>query len=377
VSGARHLYVHLPFCSHRCGYCDFVTVTGREGQHRAYVDALLRELELERGLLAPELETIFLGGGTPTFTALAELTRLLEALPPAAEVTVEANPETVTPELASALRATGVSRVSLGAQTFRPELLRVLERVAGPDDVRRAVHHLRDAGFDNISLDLIYGIPGQSPADLEADLGDALALEPEHLSCYELEAKPGTRFTHAWGEELARQADAMEDYFERVVATLTGAGYRWYETANFCRPPRTDGAGVRDLRSRHNLGYWLGHDYLGLGIGAVSTIDRRRWRTTPQLGRYLTALAAGRRPARELEELDDDVRARERVMLGLRLDEPLPLAGLRHALDATGLARVEKLGLAEQTDSTLTLTERGRYLGGGVHAELLARAAPV
>ena len=113
----------------------------------------------------------------------------------------------------------------------------MLERVAGPDDVRRAVHHLRDAGFDNISLDLIYGIPGQSTADLEADLDDALALEPEHLSCYELEAKPGTRFTHAWGEELARQADAMEDYFERVVARLTGAGYRWYETANFCRAP--------------------------------------------------------------------------------------------------------------------------------------------
>jgi oxygen-independent coproporphyrinogen III oxidase len=367
MTGAQHLYVHLPFCAHRCGYCDFVTVTGRDGQHRAYVDALLSELELERGLLAPQLETIFLGGGTPTFTALAELTRLLDALPAAAEVTTEANPETVTSELARALRAAGVSRVSLGAQTFRPELLRVLERVAGPDDVRRAVHHLRDAGFDNISLDLIYGIPGQSPADLEADLGDALALEPEHLSCYELEAKPGTRFTHAWGEELGRQADAMEDYFERVVATLTGAGYRWYETANFCRADD-----VRDLRSKHNLGYWLGHDYLGLGIGAVSTIEKRRWRTTPQLGRYLTALAAGRRPARELEELDGDVCARERVMLGLRLDEPLPLAGLRHALDATGLARVEELGLAERTESTLTLTERGRYLGGAVTVELLA-----
>ncbi len=117
-------------------------------------------------------------------------------------MTVEANPETVTPELARALRAAGVTRVSLGAQTFQPELLRVLERVAGPDDVRRAVHHLRDARFDNISLDLIYGIPGQSAADLAADLGGALALEPEHLSCYELEAKPGTRFTHAWGEEL-------------------------------------------------------------------------------------------------------------------------------------------------------------------------------
>jgi len=367
VSGARHLYVHLPFCAHRCGYCDFVTVVGQAGQHRAYVDALLRELELERGALEDELETVFLGGGTPTFTALPELVRLLGTLPAAGEVTVEANPETVTAELARALRSAGVTRVSLGAQSFRPELLRVLERVAGPDDVRRAVHHLRDAGFDNISLDLVYGIPGQGPAELEADLGDALALEPEHLSCYELEAKPGTRFTHAWGEELARQADAMEDYFERVVARLSRAGYRWYETANFCRAERG-----RDLRARHNLGYWLGHDYLGIGIGAVTTIRSRRWRNTPRLGRYLDALAAGRAPERELEPLDDVVRARERVMLGLRLDEPLPLAGVRQALDAAGLARVESLGLVERSAGTLTLTERGRYLGGAVTAELLA-----
>ena len=368
MSGARHLYLHLPFCAHRCGYCDFVTVVGRGGQHRGYVDALLSELELERGVLATELDTIFLGGGTPTFTELRELVRLLEALPAAAEVTVEANPETVTPELARSLRAVGVTRVSLGAQTFQPELLRVLERVAGPDDVRCAVHHLRDASFDNISLDLIYGIPGQRPSDLESDLGNALALEPEHLSCYELEAKPGTRFTHAWGEELRRQADAMEDYFERVVATLTGAGFRWYETANFCR---VDGA--RDLRSRHNLAYWLGHDYLGIGIGAVSTIENRRWRNTPRLGRYLEALAAGTQPDRELEDVGGDVRARERVMLGLRLDEPLPLAGLQQALDPVGLAKVESLGLAERAgDDALTLTERGRFLGGAVTAELLA-----
>jgi oxygen-independent coproporphyrinogen-3 oxidase len=365
---ARHLYVHLPFCAHRCGYCDFVTVVGRRGQHRAYVDALLQELELERGLLSGELETVFLGGGTPTFTSLPDLVRLLEPLPAAEEVTVEANPETATPELARALYATCANRVSLGAQSFRPQLLEVLERVAQPDDVRRAVHHLRDAGFDNISLDLIYGIPGQSASDLEADLDDALALEPEHLSCYELEAKPGTRFTHAWGVELARQADAMEDYFERVVARLTGAGYRWYETANFCR---ADAEG-RDLRSRHNLGYWLGHDYLGLGIGAVSTIENRRWRNTPRLGRYLESLAAGRPPEREVELLDGDVRARERVMLGLRLDEPLPLGGLRSALDAEGLARAEELGLAVDGGETLALTRRGRFLGGGVTAEIVA-----
>jgi len=367
MTGARHLYVHLPFCAHRCGYCDFVTVVGRDGRHGAYVDSLLGELELERQLLAGELETVFLGGGTPTFTALPELARLLEALPHALEVTVEANPETVTPQLARALRAGRVTRVSLGAQTFRPELLRVLERVAGPDDVRRAVHHLRDAGFDNISLDLIYGIPGQSTSDLEADLGDALALEPEHLSCYELEAKPGTRFTHAWGDELGRQADAMEDYFERVVATLTGAGYRWYETANFCRAGEE-----RDLRSRHNLGYWLGRDYLGIGIGAVSTIENRRWRNTPRLAAYVAELAAGRRPARELEPLPSDVRMRERVMLGLRLDEPLAVEGVGTVLDQTAVERLERLGLVARSDGSLALTPRGRMLGGGVTADLLA-----
>ena len=220
MTGARHLYVHLPFCAHRCGYCDFVTAVGRRGEHAAYVEALLLELELERRLLAPSLETVFVGGGTPTFTESGALARLLSGLPAAAELTVEANPETVTPELAALLREHGVNRVSLGAQSFRQHLLSVLERRAAPDDVRRAVHTLRGVQIDNISLDLLYGIPGQSPADLDIDLDDALALEPEHVSCYELEAKPGTRFTHAHGAELERQAEAMEGYFERVVERL-------------------------------------------------------------------------------------------------------------------------------------------------------------
>ncbi|HEX4930452.1 MAG TPA: coproporphyrinogen-III oxidase family protein, partial [Gaiellaceae bacterium] len=255
MTGARHLYVHLPFCAHRCGYCDFVTVVGHAGDHGAYVDALLAELELERVLLG-DVDTVFLGGGTPTVTEPAALARLLAGLPNAAETTIEANPETVTPGLAALLREHGVNRVSLGAQSFQPHLLETLERRARPADVRAAVRTLRDAGFDNLSLDLIYGIPGQSRADLERDLAEAIALEPEHLSCYELEAKPGTRFTHAHGEELERQADVMEDYFERVVEALTRAGYRWYETANFCRED-----GEHDLRAHHNLGYWLGRDY--------------------------------------------------------------------------------------------------------------------
>jgi oxygen-independent coproporphyrinogen-3 oxidase len=363
---ARHLYVHLPFCASRCGYCDFVTVVGQDGRHAAYVDALLVELALEGDVLAPRLESVFLGGGTPTLTEPRSLERLLRALPPAEEVTVEANPETVTPAVAALLREGGVTRVSLGAQSFQPRLLEVLERRARPDDVRRAFAILREAGFDNLSLDLIYGIPGQSAADLDADLSEALALEPEHVSAYELEAKPGTRFTHAHGEELARQADAMESYFERVVAGLTEAGYRWYETANFCR------ASERDLRSRHNLAYWRGRDYLGLGIGAVSTIAGRRWRTTPRLGRYLASLQAGERPERELEELPPPVRDSERVLLGLRLDEPLSLAGLGDAVDAAAVERLERLGLVALEGSSLTLTERGRFLGGGVTAELLA-----
>jgi oxygen-independent coproporphyrinogen III oxidase len=376
VSGVRHLYVHLPFCAHRCGYCDFVTVVGREGQHAVYVDALLQELRLEQHRLADRLDSIFVGGGTPTFTQAAELDRLLDALPEAEEVTVEANPETVVPRVAESLRGRGVTRVSLGAQSFQPHLLGVLERRAGPDDVRRAFYYLRDASFDNISLDLLHGIPGQSASDLERDLSEALALGPEHLSCYELEAKPGTRFTHTHGNELTRQSEAMEWYFERVVEVMTRTGYRWYETANFCLDPSR--AGGRDLRSQHNLAYWRGRDYLGLGIGAVSTVEGLRWRNTPKLAAYLSPLTHSEAPAREPELLSGDVQDAERLLLGLRLDEPLPVAGLEAALDADGLARMERLGLAERRRTgrgreLLTLTTRGRLLGGAVTVELLGK----
>jgi len=374
MSHVRHLYVHLPFCAYRCGYCDFVTLVGRRGDHDAYAAAVLSELERERPLLATELETIFLGGGTPTYLEGDALTGLLAAIPPASELTIEANPETVTPELADGLRRAGVTRVSLGAQSFQPRLLEVLERRATPDVVRRAFYHLRDANFDNISLDLIYGIPGQSTADLERDLEAAVALQPEHLSLYELEAKPGTRFTAAHGEELGRQAVAMEDYLERVVDVLRSAGFRWYETANFCL--EAGRAGGRDLRSVHNLAYWRGRDYLGIGIGAVSTVGDRRWRNAPRLRPYLEALAEGGRPPREVEPLPPEVRLRERAMLGLRLDQPLVLASVDGALDGQALRRLERLALVERHGedggATVELTERGRFVGDAVAAELIA-----
>jgi putative oxygen-independent coproporphyrinogen III oxidase len=310
---------------------------------------------------------VYLGGGTPTFTRPGALARLLAALPRPgdAEVTVEANPETVTPALASLLRRHGSTRISLGVQSFQPHLLAVLERRATPEAVRAAFYYLRDAGFDNISLDLVYGIPGQSAADLRRDLAEAIALGPEHLSCYELEAKPGTRFTHAHGEQLARQADAMEGYFEAVVDVLRGAGYRWYETANFCRAGR---------QARHNLAYWQGRDYLGIGIGAVSTVGGVRWRNRPSLGGYLAALGRGARPPREEETILPEVHRRERLMLGLRLDEPLPLTAVEGVVDAAALARMERLGLARRAEGGLTLTTRGRFLGGGVTAELMAES---
>jgi oxygen-independent coproporphyrinogen-3 oxidase len=162
----------------------------------------------------------------------------------------------------------------------------------------------------------------------------------------------------------------MEGYFEAVVDRLTAAGYRWYETANFCRA--AEAAGGRDLRSRHNLAYWLGRDYLGIGIGAVSTVAARRWRNTPRLPAYLAALAAGHRPEREVEELSTDVLGRERVMLGLRLDEPFRMNGEEHLLDRDALARLERLGLVTRVGDALALSPRGRLLGGGVTAELLA-----
>ena len=239
-----------------------------------------------------------------------------------------------------------------------------------PDDVRRAVHTLRDAGFDNISLDLIYGIPGQSAADLEADLADALALEPEHLSCYELEAKPGTRFTHAHGEELARQAEAMEGYAERVVETLTGAGYRWYETANFCRTTAA-ASSARSTTWRSGVVPTTSAS----GSGRCRRSATSDGGTCPRSGGTWRRSRAGEDPPREVERLDAATRAVERLMLGLRLDEPFAdrrERARRPSSISDALERLVERGLVERRNGGVRLTPRGRLLGDAVTAELLA-----
>jgi oxygen-independent coproporphyrinogen-3 oxidase len=355
---ARHLYLHVPFCAHRCGYCDFVTVTGHEDVHADYVDALLGEL----GRHDIAAETIYIGGGTPSLLSDRLLQRLLEGLPDAADVTIECNPETVTTAKARVLHDGGVTRISLGAQSLRPHLLRTLERRTQPGAVIAAVELLRTAGHENLNLDLMFGVPGQSPADLQADIEAVLALGPEHISWYELEAKPGTRFAVHHGAELQRQAEALEDHYETVVAALRGAGYRWYETANFCRPGH---------ESRHNLGYWLGHDYLGVGVGAVSTLGLERRRNRPGLRAYLEAAAAGTEPPFELERLTPAERGMERLMLGLRLDRPLELNGLAALVDADACARLAAAGLVRRDRDTMALTDRGRFIANDVVCSVL------
>ena len=293
------------------------------------------------------------------------------ALPDAAETTVEANPETVTPELAALLREHGVDRVSLGAQSFQPHLLETLERRASPDDVRGAVRTLRDAGFDNVSLDLIYGIPGQSAADLERDLAEAIALEPEHLSCYELEAKPGTRFTHAHGDELERQAEAMEDYFERVVETphrrrlplvRDGELLPHRTTAAICAPATTSATG--SVTTTSGSASAPSRPWAAAAGGTRRACRATSPRSAAASGRSASSSSSSRRRA-----------ARERVMLGLRLDQPLRARRTRtRQSTATRSRGCSGTACRGGRRGTLELTRRGRFLGGGVTAELLVES---
>ena len=364
VSGARHLYVHLPFCAHRCGYCDFVTVVGRRDEHGRYVDALLAELALERDALAPRARDdlprrrdadVHRAGRARAAARRAARRGRGDGRGESRDGHARAGRASATKPCQPCVDR----RTNLQHRTFWT----CSSAVARPDDVRRAVHVLRDAGFDNISLDLIYGIPGQSAADLERDLAEALALEPEHLSAYELEAKPGTRFTHAHGAELERQAESMESYFELVVETLTAAGYRWYETANFCRARRAGATGATCGRGTTSA---TGSDTTtSASAWARSAQSRTGAGGTHRRSRgYLEALEAGARPPRERRGARAARRARpERVMLGLRLDEPLRARGPRaRARRATGSRGSQRLGLAERRGGDARALTRARPL---------------
>ncbi len=372
-------YVHVPFCATRCGYCDFNTYTAAElgpgAAQRDYAATAVEEIRLARRVLgdaAPPVETVFFGGGTPTLLPAADLVRILDAigeefgLRPDAEVTTEANPESVDPTYLKELRAGGFTRVSFGMQSAGEHVLAVLDRRHTPGRPAEAVREARAAGFEHVNLDLIYGTPGESDDDWRASLEAALAAGPDHVSAYSLIVEDGTRLAARIrrGELPMPDDDVAADRYLIAEELLTAAGLSWYEISNW--------AAGDEARCRHNLLYWTGGDWWGAGPGAHSHVGGTRWWNVKHPAAYAARLAAGASPAHAREVLPAEDRAVERVMLELRLASGFPLADLvpqartacARAL-ADGLLEVEafKAGLA-------VLTLRGRLLADAVVRDL-------
>ncbi len=387
------IYVHFPWCLKKCPYCDFLSVAAaREAiPHRAYADAVLRELSARLPLLAApyRLESIFFGGGTPSLWQTDELGRVLEALLAAfagqraseLEITAECNPTSLDLDKARALRDVGVNRLSLGVQGLDAERLAFLGRLHDPAGGLDAARAALGAGMPRVSVDFIFGVAGQAPEQAAREATLLAELGTTHVSAYALTIESGTDFgARAKKGRLPLLDEALvADSFQAVDSVLTAAGFEHYEISNFARHGHV---------SRHNLGYWRGHDYLGLGTGAWGTVTlaegRVRYRTTPSPERYLAAgFAAPFRQGSDgcavLEPLDAETSLRERIMLGLRLAEGLDLdaAGLELGVDAlagerrAALARALDRGRLESADGRLRIPKRQWLFADGIISELL------
>jgi putative oxygen-independent coproporphyrinogen III oxidase len=373
------IYIHVPFCTTRCGYCDFNTYTASElgtepGASRAgYVSAAITELDLAARVLgrdAPEVSTIYVGGGTPTLLPPDDLGRLITAvrdrfgLAEDAEITTESNPESVGPADLNRLRELGFNRISFGMQSAMPHVLATLDRTHSPGRPQQAVAEARTAGFTNTSLDLIYGTPGETADDWLVSLDAALAASPEHVSAYALIVEDGTRLAARVrrGEVSATDDDDLSDKYVIAEERLAAAGLSAYEVSNWSSDVAT--------RCRHNLGYWRSHSWWGIGPGAHSHVGGVRWWNAKHPQAYASRLAAGRSPAQGREVLSAEQRRVERVMLELRLADGLSTA----LLTPTERERVADLlarRLAVQRDGKLILTADGRLLADGVIRDLL------
>ena len=377
------VYVHVPFCTSRCGYCDFTTYTSAElgvggwspPGPDGFVDSLVAELDVAQRVLRdpPAVSTVYIGGGTPTLLRPASLLRLLReidrrwGLVSDAEVTVEANPDTVTTDTMRALAKGGVTRVSLGMQSGVGSVLATLERTHRPDAVPAAVAAARAAGLQ-VSLDLIYGTPGESVAQWEASVTAAAGLEPDHVSAYALVVEPGTRLAArvARGEMAGTDDDDQAVKYEVADELLTRAGYRWYEVSNWSRSTQT--------RCRHNIGYWTDGAWWGVGPGAHSHVGGVRWWNVRHPRDYALRVGSGQSPAAGREHLTPEQRRDERVLLGVRLGDGLPLreldeAGRRAATRLAADGLLEPVAL--EVGHAAQLTRRGRLLADEVVRQLL------
>ncbi|RBY83147.1 radical SAM family heme chaperone HemW [Blastococcus sp. TF02A-26] len=373
------LYVHVPFCATRCGYCDFNTYTSDElgpGANRAeYAGTVVAELRRAAVVLGPdrpEVSTVFVGGGTPTLLPAEDLVAVLAAvreLFPVAddvEVTTEANPESVTPQSLARLREGGFTRISLGMQSAAEHVLTVLDRRHTPGRAAEAAHEARAAGFEHVNLDLIYGAPGETEADWATSLDVVLSAPVDHVSAYALIVEEGTRLARriARGELPMPDDDVLADRYEQADATLRRAGLEWYEVSNWA----TD----RAARCRHNELYWANANWWGIGPGAHSHVGGLRWWNVKHPAAHAARIAAGESPAAGSEFLDDDDRALEAVMLGLRLRDGLPLtrlsaAGRLRAADAVVRGLLDP---AAHESGRAVLTDRGRLLADALVREL-------
>jgi oxygen-independent coproporphyrinogen-3 oxidase len=369
------VYIHVPFCRARCSYCDFATGTYQAQAAARYVRALVAEIDACARADRPAVDTIYFGGGTPSLLSPAQLEAILAAVHARfrvardAEVTLELNPGTVTPELLRAFRAAGINRASFGLQTFDDEQLRRLGRTHTAADARRTFADLHAAGFRNVSFDLIAGLPGQTLAEWAHNLDEALALQPAHLSLYLLEVHEGTPLADqiARGFWPAPDADTAAEMYRLLLARTEAAGYEHYEISNFCRPGR---------ESRHNLKYWTGAPYYGFGNSAHSFDGARaRWANERDAARYVQLIEAHRAATVETVELDERDASAEALFLGLRLARGVNLAAHRarfgmdvRAERAADLARFDAAGLIELDGDVLRLTPAGALLSNEVFA---------
>lgn len=359
----EHLYVHVPFCAEKCQYCAFYSKPDSVQKMSDYLDAAIAELNQSPISIQPR--TIFFGGGTPSLLPVPQMRRLLESVAKTgtpSEFTIECNPATVTADKAKLYRDLGVNRISLGVQSFDDAMLKSLGRIHTGDQVIKTYELLRATGFDNINLDFIFGLPGQTLEHWQNTLRQAIALQPEHLSTYCLILEEDTPF---WS--LARQGrietdeDLERAIYESTIDTLAAAGYRQYEVSNFSKPGK---------ECAHNIAYWEGRDYLGLGPSACSTIGSHRWQNIPDTDRYVSAIY-NRQPAISFEEtLTEQTKAGERAAFGMRMNAGIPAELVRDRWDKE-ITELLRDGLIELTGNRLRPTRRGILFADEVAAEFV------